>query len=166
MPGCIGEPNVRAVKIEGTYNTVDELEITRALRVTVSGTVLRTSLVAGVGGKTAIRRHLREVQSTIETAGQVGHIDVEGELLVKWLEDLVFGVAGHKVKTRSDIGLCAGGDEVELEGGTGGGHTVSTAVLSTIECAVGGAGSGVRTQGRVPLIASVAISSAAANVIS
>ena len=54
---------------ESTYDTVDELEITRTLRVAISRTVLGTRLIRGVCRGTPISRHLREVEGTIETAG-------------------------------------------------------------------------------------------------
>lgn len=134
--------------------------------VAVSGTVLSTSLVAGVGSETSVRRHLGEVHGSVETARQIGHIDVEGELLVERLEDLILGVAGHEVQTGADVGLGAGGDEVELERRAAGRHTVCAAVVGTIERAVGSAGGGVRAQSRVPRIARVAVSVAARTFLS
>jgi hypothetical protein len=51
-----------------THNTVDELDVARALSVTVTGTVLGTSLVARVLGETTVLVHRGEVESTVETA--------------------------------------------------------------------------------------------------
>lgn len=90
--------------------TTDELQVTRALRVTVPNTVLSTSLVVGVLGDTTIGVHGHEVEGTVQTAREVGDIDGEGELLVQQVEDLVVGVIGHQVGTRSDVGT---GNEVQ-----------------------------------------------------
>jgi hypothetical protein len=58
----------RGVPLGAVGLAVDELEITRALRVAIAGTVLGTGLVAGVLGRTTILIHGDEVQSTVETA--------------------------------------------------------------------------------------------------
>lgn len=80
------------------------LDIVRALSITVTGTILGTSLVARVLGKTTISVHLNEVQSTVETAVKLGNVDVEGELLVEEVEHLVLGVGGvHEVDTATNV---------------------------------------------------------------
>lgn len=53
-----------------------------ALGVTVSSSVCGTSLVASVCGHSAVKVHLGEVESTVESAGEVGHVNIEGELVV------------------------------------------------------------------------------------
>lgn len=65
-----------------------------ALRIAVSSSVLGTGLIVGVLGLTTIGIHLYKVKSTVKTAGKLGDIDVEGELLVLGLEHLVSGVGG------------------------------------------------------------------------
>jgi hypothetical protein len=82
---------------------VNELEILRTLRVTVSSSVLGTSLVGGVRGQTTISGHLGEVNSAVQTTRKLGNVNVESELLVEGLEQLVLGVASEEVKTRSNV---------------------------------------------------------------
>jgi hypothetical protein len=70
---------------------IDELDVVRALRVTVSSSVLGTSLVVSFAD-TTVSCHLDEVKSTVEATGELGDIDVEGELLAHEVEHLVLGV--------------------------------------------------------------------------
>lgn len=142
---------------ESTYLAVDELQVTRALRIAVAGTHLGTSLVAGVLSHTTIGIHLGEVEGAVETAGEVGDVDVEGELLVEELEHLVARVGLHEVETGADVLVGTAGDEVELERGPAGGDTVGTGVVRSVQSAVGGAGGGVGAQGRVPGVSGVAV---------
>lgn len=137
--------------------TVDELEVARALRVTVSSTVLGTGLVGWVLGHATVGVHGDKVQSTVETAGEVGDIDIEGELLVQQLKHLVGRVVLHHVQTRANVLLLAGGDEVEAEGIAAGGHTIGGFVVGTLKGAVGCAGRIVRADSRVPGVAGVAV---------
>lgn len=92
--------------------TTDELQVTRTLRVAVSDTILSTGLVVGVFGDTTVGVHVHEVEGTVQTAREVGDINGEGELLVQQVEDLVVGVIGHEVGTRSDVGT---GNEVQAQ---------------------------------------------------
>lgn len=71
--------------------------------IAVSGPVGSTGLVGGERGHASIFLHLGEIESTVETAREVGHIDVEGELGVEKLQHLVFGGAAsrHEVCARS-----------------------------------------------------------------
>ena len=87
-----------------TYLAVDELDVVRALGVAVSGTVLGASLVAGEAGLATVGVHLDKVERAVETAGEVRHVDVEGELLVLQVEHLVGGVIlREEVDTRPDV---------------------------------------------------------------
>ena len=97
------------------YLAIDELDVLRALSVAVASSVLGTSLVAGIFRQTTIGVHLDEVQSTVETARQVRHVDVEGELLVFQLEHRVRGVIVHQVDTGADVCVRASGYKVETE---------------------------------------------------
>lgn len=54
-----------------SHLSVDELEITGALRVAVTGTIRGTSLVVGVFGHTTVGVHLGEVKCAVQTARQV-----------------------------------------------------------------------------------------------
>ena len=159
-----------------TYHSVNELDVTRALRVAVSSSVLGTSLVSWELGQATVGVHLGEVESTVQTARKVGNIDVEGELLVEKLEHLVGRVACHEVDTRTDVLLGRSGHELEGEGVTAGRDTVGacintnqracpsqiessrhTGVVGAIEGTIRRASVGVRAERRVPGVTGVAV---------
>lgn len=71
-----------------TRLSVDELEITRALRVAVASAVLCTSFVVREATDATVSVHLREVDGAVETAREVGDVDIEGELPVQDFEEL------------------------------------------------------------------------------
>lgn len=142
------------MRIWTTYNTVDELDVTGALRVAVARTELGTSLVGGEPGHTAILVHSAEVERAVETAGEVRHVNIEGELLVEQLEHRVPRLAVHEVHARADVGA---GDELERERSARGGDTVGALVVRTIEGAVCRASLAVGAERRVPLVAGVAV---------
>ncbi len=121
------------------------------MRVAVAGSVLSTSLVGWIFGHATISVHLGEVEGTVETAREGGDINIEGELLVEGLEDLVGSVGVHEVGSGSDVGVGARSDELQGEGIAGGGDTIGSAVIGTVESAVGSAGGRIGTKGRVPL---------------
>jgi predicted ABC-type sugar transport system permease subunit len=127
------------------------------LRITVASSVLGTSLVGGEFGHTTIGVHLGEVEGTVETAREVGDIDVERKLLVEELEHLVGGVAGHEVDTRPNVRLGRSGDEFESEGVAGGGDTVGTLVVGTVEGTVRRASGTIGAESSVPGVAGVAV---------
>lgn len=128
-----------------------------ALCITVASSVFGTSLVVVVLGETAIRVHLNEVKGTIETARQIRHVDVEGELLVPKIERLVVGVVGHKIHARANVGgVMVTRYELDGEFTTSGCDPVRASVVATFQCAVLGAGYGVRTHRRVPCATCVA----------
>jgi hypothetical protein len=60
----------RLLPVANVGLAVDELEITRALRVAVACAVLGTGLVARVLGQTAVLVHGDEVQGAVETAAE------------------------------------------------------------------------------------------------
>jgi hypothetical protein len=136
----------------------DELDVVGALGVAVTSSVLGTGLVVGELGHASVGIHLGEVDGTIETARKLGDIDIESELLGLHVELLVHGRAAwcHEVDTRTDVAT-----SLELEGKSvaGGGDTVSTAVVGTIESAVLSASStiGGGAVGGVPGVSSVAV---------
>ena len=94
---------------------VDELDITRTLRVAVSRTILRTSLVVRESGHAAVSSHLREVHSAVQTARQLRDVHVERELHAVRLEQLVGRIRVHEVRTRANVLLCGLGHELEGE---------------------------------------------------
>ena len=116
--------------------SIDELDIMRTLGVAVTSTILSTSLVAGEFGHAAIRVHLDKVDGTVEATGELGHVNVERELLVLQLEELVSAVVLEEVDTRADVGVRARGDELEREGAATCGDTVGSLVVRTIDSTV------------------------------
>lgn len=106
--------------------TVDELDVVGALGVAVSSSVLGTSLVVALVD-TTVGSHLNKVESTVQTARQLGDVDVEGELLADEVEHLVLGVALHEVGTRTNVSrVRALGDELEGQRVAAGSDTVGT----------------------------------------
>jgi hypothetical protein len=138
----------------GTYLAVDELDVVGALRVAVSGSVFGTSLVAAVFRHATISFHLGEVDGTVETASEVGHVNVESELLVLELEQLIGRVVCHEVDTRADVRASL---ELESQGITRGGDTVGARVVSTIESAVLSAGNTIGAEGSIERGTGVAV---------
>lgn len=147
--------------IELNYLAIDELDIVGALGIAVSGPVLGASLVVGEFGFTTISSHLDKVHGTIETAGELRDIDVEGELLVVGLEHLVSDIGGvHQIDTGANVRTGALGDKLVGERVTASGDTVHTSIVSTLDSAVLGTGDGVGTEGRIPGAAGVAVGQA------
>ena len=140
-----------------TYHSVNELDVTRALRVAVSSSVLGTSLVSWELGQATVGVHLGEVESTVQTARKVGNIDIEGELLVEDLEQLVFRVAGHEVDAGTDVLLGRRGNELESKRVPAGGDTVGALVVGAVESAVGRTGGTVGAESGVPGVSGVAV---------
>ena len=129
-----------------SYLTIDELEIARALRVTISRSVLCTSFVCRVLGHSAIFIHRDEVESPILAARQIRHIDIEGKFLIEQAELLVCGVACHEIQARADVGcICPFRNESEFQGVPAGHGPVCCAVVSPFEGAVRSASLVVRT---------------------
>jgi hypothetical protein len=53
-------------------DSVDEFDVSRALRVAITRSVLGSGLVGSVGlGNTTVGVHLRKVESAVETAGEL-----------------------------------------------------------------------------------------------
>ena len=87
---------------------------------------LSTSLVVALVDAT-VGGHLGEVESTIQTAGQVGHVDIESEFLADEIEHLVLGVGLHEVGTGADVGgERALGDKLQVQRIAAGRDTVGT----------------------------------------
>ena len=143
---------------EETHETVDELQVTGALGVTVTSSVFGTSSVAGVSGHSTISLHGDEVESTVKTTGEGGEVNIEGELVVEEVEHLVGFLVLHQVHAGSDVG---GGftlsDELEGEGIAGTGDSVGGLVVGTLEGTVLGASLVVGAEGGIPLVAIVAV---------
>lgn len=131
----------------------------RALSITVTSTILSTGLVTGVARGTTIDLHLREVQSSVQTARKLGDIDIEGELLVEELKGFVLGVGGvHHVHTGADVGgALAPSDEFVGERLAVGGDTVGALVVGTLESAVGSTLDGIRAILVNPVVTVIAV---------
>ena len=67
-----------------------------------------------------------EVEGTVETAGKLGHIDGESELLVEKLEHLVLALGGEQVGARADVLLRGLGHELKRKRVARGGDAVGT----------------------------------------
>ena len=135
------------------------LDVVRALCIAVARAVRRTGLVAGVLAEPAVGLHLDKVEGTVEAAGELGHVDVERELLVLQLEKAVGAVVFEEVGAGTDVdGVRAVGDEVDLEGVARRREPVCTLVVARLDGAVAGAGCGVGADRGVPGVARVAIS--------
>jgi hypothetical protein len=127
-----------------------------ALSITISGSVLCTSGVVSL--HTTISGHFNKVQGTIETARQVGHVNVKAEFLTKQVEGLVRGVAVHQVDTRTNVGgVGAVGNKLQSQGVARSGDTVCSTVVGTIESATLGASGAVWAHGSVPFVSGVAV---------
>lgn len=136
-----------------------------ALRIAITSSILGTGLVVGVLGLTTIGIHLYKVKSTVKTAGKLGDIDIEGELLVVGLEHLVAGVGGvHEVDTRTNVLAGALSDKLVCEGITAGGDAVGAAVVGTIDSAASCTSHGVGTERGIPRASGVAIGKAGGGV--
>ena len=158
----VGLKNVRddSLKISEfgeTHFSVDELHVVWTLSITISGTVAGTSFVARVLGLSSVGIHLGEVESSVDSAGKIAHVDIEGELVVFQGKGLVSVVIRHEINSASNVGTSALGDELESQSVVGSGDTVSLSVFGTLKSAVAGAGDWVWAKSLVPGVASVAI---------
>ena len=68
--------------------SVDPLDVVRTLSVTVSGAVGRACRVPRVV-EASVLLHLNKVQRAVQTAGKLGHVNVERELLVLQFEHVI-----------------------------------------------------------------------------
>ena len=142
-----------------TNLSIDELDVMRALGVAVTSPVLGTRLVAGRLGHPTISVHGNEVEGSVKTAREVGHVNVERELLASQIEHFVLGVRSvHEIDTRADVfGVGAVGDELQSETVSGCGNTIGAAVICAVKGTVGSAGFAIGAERGIPLIASVAV---------
>ena len=135
--------------MNGPYLAVDELQITRALGVTVAGSVLGTSLVALVLALSTIGVHRNEVQGSVQAAGEFRDVDVESELLVLEVERLVrLIVLRHQIGTRANVFTL---DELELQRVCFSSDTIGFGVVRSLQGTARGAGLVIRAELLVPL---------------
>jgi hypothetical protein len=126
------------------YQTVNEFDVPRALRVTVTCSILGTSRVTLVLAQTTISVHGGEVQGAVQATWEVGDIDVKGEFVANEIEGLIGLIILHKIDTRANI--CSS-NELERKRITSGGDTINPLIVSTVNCAVCSARLGVRAEG-------------------
>lgn len=88
----------------GICLTIDELQVARALCITVAGAVFGASLVGRVLRLATIFIHGDEVQGTIQATAELGQVNIKGELVAQKLERLVLIDAIHQVKTGANVG--------------------------------------------------------------
>jgi len=141
----------------GVSLSIDELDISGALRVTITSSIFGTSLVGGELARTSISIHGHKVESTVHTTGKLGDIHIKCELLTEQFEHLVVGLVGHQVETGADVLLLTLGDKAEMKRVATGGDAIGRLVLGTIEGTVLGTGHIVGAGAGVPLIAGVAV---------
>jgi hypothetical protein len=105
---------------------VDVLDVVGALRIAVTGSELGTGFVVALAEAT-VGGHLDEVQGTVQTARQLGGVDIEGELLADEVEHLVLGVGLHQVGTGPNVGAAGAlGNELQGQSVAARGDTVGT----------------------------------------
>ena len=79
-------------------------------------TILGSRLVVGILAHSTIFVHRDEIEGTVETAREVGEIDVECEFLVQQTEHLVRGIGLHEIQAGTDVGRVGSlGDESKLQ---------------------------------------------------
>ncbi len=132
------------------YLAIDKLDGLWALSITVASTICGTGLVVLVLFRSSVSVHLDEVQSTVQATGQVGDINLEGELLVQQLEHLVLRVTRHHVETRPNIDGSVVCDEAQCQVTATGFDAISLGVVSAFEVAILCASRGVGAVGYVP----------------
>ena len=146
-----------------SYLTVDELQITWALRITVSNAILGTSFISGVSGHSTIGIHGHEVKRAIKTARKIGDIHVEGELVVQKVELRIRGISVHEIQTRTDIGgISSNSDECKLQRVSARSSAVCSCIIGSLKSAVGGASCVIWAESCIPGVSGVAVRSRAA----
>jgi len=138
------------------YLATYELDVTGALGVAISSTIVGTSLVGREARHSSVLVHGREVEGAVETAGKLRDINVECELLIEELEHFILRrrTRLHQIDTRPHIGTSL---ELQGQGVSGRGDTVCTRVVGSVERAVGNARRGVGTESGIPSVAVVAV---------
>ena len=138
-------------------DAVDELEVPRALRVAVSRAVFGTGFVGGIAGFAAVGVHRHKVDRPVETAGELGDVDVKSEFLVEQVEHGVCILVIHEIDPGSDILLLRLRDEVQTQRAAGGGDAVGGSIVGTVDRALFRANFVAGADGGVPFVASIAV---------
>ena len=140
------------------YLATDELQVTGALGVAVTSTILGTSLVGGVARHATILLHSDEVEGTIETALEGGQVNIESELVVHEVEHLELVRSVHEIESGANVGaVLVLGEELEGEGVTAGGGTIGRAIVGALDGTLLGTLGASLADGLNPLISIVAV---------
>lgn len=83
--------------------SINKLDVSWALSITVSSSVISTGVVSRELVESTVMWHLGEVESSVDTAWQLRNIDVEGELSVNEFEHLILVITTHEIVSRSDV---------------------------------------------------------------
>jgi len=117
--------------------SVDPFEIVRALRVTVTSTIFSTSLVGWVFAQASILLHFYEVESAVQTARKVRHINSESKFTIQKFEHLVVAVVLEKVCTGSNVGtVWTVGDEPQVKRVATCCYSICSWIVGSINCSV------------------------------
>jgi hypothetical protein len=130
----------------GTDHSLDEV-VLRALRITVAGAVLGSSLI--VRASIAGRAHLREVERAVDTAAEGRHVHVVRDLAVQERVRLVRVLVLEEIATGRGRGRAVVREEVERDGVALDGDAHARVVADALDSTVGRAGGGVRAVSRV-----------------
>jgi len=145
--------------------TIDELEIMRALSITITHAIFGTSI--SILGLATISIHLHKIQSTIEATIQFGIIHGVGELLVLQLEEHVRVIGIHEIRPRSHIlAVRAIGHKAKGKRISRTLNAICAGVLGicSFNDAIGCARGGIRAESCIPTVSSVAIVESTSNV--
>jgi hypothetical protein len=141
-----------------TYNAVDELDVPGALRIAVTRAKFSAGFVSRVLGQATVGVHGDEVQRAVQTAADVGNINIERELVAQKGEHLVLGIVLHEIQAATNIlAIRALGDKLEAECVAGSGHTVGAGIVGAVNAAVRRASLAIRAELGVPGIAVIAV---------
>jgi len=140
--------------------TIDKLDVSWALGIAISSSIVGSSVVSRELRKSTISWHLGEVKSSIETTWQLGNINIKGEFSVDKLEHLVL-VSTHEVVSRSNIlAILCHGDESEFQGISISKDTIGVVpgvFVDSVNGAVFGTFDIIWAERAVPRVASVAV---------
>ena len=141
--------------------SINELNVSWALSITVSSSVVSTGVVSRVLAKSTVMWHLGEVESSVDTAWQLRNIDVESELSVNESEHFKLIVTTHEIVSGSDVlSVLTVGNESELQGIVVSVDTVGVVpgvFVDSVNSAVLSALNVIWAERAIPVVASVAV---------
>lgn len=135
------------------------------MAVAVSSTVLGTGLVPAVLGHAAVLVHRNKVQGPVQAAANLGNVHVKRELVAQQREHLVRGFIFHEIQPATDVlAVRAVGHELDAQLVAARGDAVGASVVGTIDAALLRTCLARGADGRVPLVAGVAVGGAVEDV--